>query len=138
MSVAQPRHLLTSVAAVVAGVAAVGGLSFLADQVFHGLRVYPAPGEPMFEPGLNLLVLGYRFGFAVVGGYLAARLAPYAAMAHVRVLGVLGTCLAAVGAAVSIPLDIAPVWTPLALVATAYPLTWLGGRLALRPKASPA
>lgn len=138
MAVAQSHRLLSSVAAVLAGVAAVGGLSFVTDQLFHGLHVYPAPGEPMFQPELNLLVLGYRFGFAVVGGYVTARLAPQAAMAHVRVLGILGVCLAAAGAAVSIPMDIAPVWTPLALVATAYPLTWLGGWLALRPIARPA
>jgi hypothetical protein len=135
MSVVQARRPLASIAAVAAGVVAVGGLSFLTDQAFHSLHVYPPPGEPMFEPGLNLLVLSYRFVFAVAGGYLVARLAPQAAMTHVRVLGVLGTCLAAAGAAASIPMDIAPVWTPLALVATAYPLTWFGGLLALRPKA---
>ena len=109
-----PEHVRLpefTVRAIILGVVTVGVLSFLADQFFHWLDVYPAPGEPMFDPALNVLVLSYRFVFEVLAGYVVARLAPHSPMQHVRLLGLIGTCLAVVGAVASIPMGIAPAWT---------------------------
>jgi hypothetical protein len=79
---APPRRLARSIAAVVAGFVAVVVLSLATDQVMHVVNVYPPWGQPMRDPGLLLLALGYRSIYNVVGGFLAARLAPGEPMRH--------------------------------------------------------
>jgi hypothetical protein len=116
-----------SVAAVLLGLIAVVVLSLGTDQVLHVLGVYPPWGQPMWETNDNLLAFAYRSVYAVVGGYVAARLAPHHPMHHVMALGGLGFVAALVGAIATIPLELGPDWYPIALVLTALPLTWLGG-----------
>jgi hypothetical protein len=119
--------MLRSVAAVLAGFVAVVVLSIGTDQVLHALDVYPPLGEPMHDPGLNLLALSYRIVYGVVGGYIAARLAPRNPMTHALALGVIGTVLSTAGAIAM--WGMGPNWFPVALVLTALPCAWLGGVL---------
>lgn len=128
-------HLPRSVGAVAAGFVAVVVLSLGVDQVLHLLDVYPPWGQPMDETSDNALALSYRIVFGVLGGYLAARLAPRRPMKHALVLGGLGTVLSAVGAVAAIGANLGPAWYPVALVVTALPGAWLGGLLD-RPKAA--
>jgi hypothetical protein len=125
----QPRRLLRSTGAVLLGFVAVAVLSLATDQVLHVLEVYPPWGQPMHDPGLNLLALVYRCMYAVVGGYIAARLAPHHPMRHALVLGVMGLVLSLAGAIATIPMDLGPDWYPIALALTALPCTLLGGFL---------
>ena len=111
------------------GLLAVVVLSLGTDQVLHVLEVYPPWGQPMREPGLNLLALAYRIVYGVVGGYIAARFAPHAPMRHAVVLGVVGLVLSVAGAIATIPMDLGPAWYPIALALTALPGSWLGGAL---------
>ena len=129
---APPRRLLKSTVAVFAGFIAVAGLSLLTDQILHVLQVYPPWGQPMREPGLNALALSYRLVYTVIGGYVTARLAPHSPMRHVVVLGLIGLLMASVGAIVATRMDLGPVWYPVALAVTAFPCTWLGGKLQTR------
>src|SRR3990170_242344 len=85
-----PSQLLRSWAAIFVGFFSVVVLSLGTDQVLHVLEVYPPWGQPMHEPGLNLLALAYRTVYAVVGSYVAARFAPHNPMRHAVVLGVVG------------------------------------------------
>ena len=127
---AQPRNLLRSAAAVLAGFVAIVGVSLGTDQVLHVLEVYPPWGEPMREPGLNLLALAYRCVYAVAGSYITARLAPYAPMRHALILGTIGLVISTAGAVTAITMaDLGPAWYPIALVITALPCAWLGGAL---------
>lgn len=135
---AYPRRPAGSILAIVAGFLAVAVLSLGTDQIFHLLGVYPPWGEPMFDPGLNCLVLSYRIVYTLAGGYITARLAPHAPMYHVCILGMIGTCFATMGAVASIPMEIAPAWMPIALAVSAFPLTWMGGSLAVRTMGEPA
>jgi hypothetical protein len=124
------RRPLRSTLAVLMGFVAVVVLSLVTDQVLHVLDVYPPWGQPMFDPGLNLLALAYRSVYTVVGGYIAARLAPYAPMRHALALGIVGLAFGAAGAIVTISkYDLGPDWYPIALALTALPLAWLGGAL---------
>jgi len=123
------RRLWRSTGAVLLGFLAVVVLSLGTDQVLHVLAVYPPWGQPMREPGLNLLALAYRILYGVVGGYIAARFAPHAPMRHAVVLGVLGLVLSTAGAIATIPMDLGPAWYPIALALTALPSSWLGGAL---------
>ncbi len=125
-----PRRLLRSTAAVILGFFAVVVLSLGTDQVLHVLEVYPPWGQPMYDPGLNLLALAYRCVYGVVGSYIAATFAPHDPMRHALALGVVGLVLSLAGAIVTIAtMDLGPDWYPVALVLTALPCAWLGGVL---------
>jgi hypothetical protein len=125
-----PRRLLRSAAAILLGFFAVVVLSLGTDQVLHVLNVYPPWGEPMRDPGLNLLALAYRCVYAVVGSYIAASFAPHSPMRHALALGFVGLALSLAGAIATIAMvDLGPKWYPIALVLTALPCAWLGGVL---------
>src|SRR5262245_10727032 len=125
-----PGTLTRSAGAVLAGFAAVVGLSLATDQVFHTLQVYPPWGVPMIGNGLYLLALSYRVVYTVLGGYVTARLAPRSPMRHVTVLAIIGLVAGAAGVAVGVSTsDLGPLWYPVAIFVTAYPCTWLGGML---------
>jgi hypothetical protein len=118
---------------VLAGFFAVVILSLGTDQVLHMLKVYPPWGEPMRDPGLNLLALAYRIVFTFFGGYLAARLAPRNPMRHAFVLAIIGLVMGVMGVIATSGLDLGPRWYPIAIAVTALPCTWVGGLL-YRPK----
>lgn len=125
-----PRRRLRSTAAVLLGFFPVVVLSLGTDQVLHMLDVYPPWGQPMNDTGLLLLALAYRIVYAILGSYIAARLAPHAPMRHALVLGVIGLMLSTAGAVVAITMvNLGPSWYPIALVFTALPCAWLGGVL---------
>ena len=126
---ATPRRLWRSTGAVFLGFFTVFVLSMVTDQVLHMLKVFPPWGQPSYDTGLFLLATGYRLVFTVIGGYVTARFAPHAPMRHAVILGVVGTFLALAAAIATIPLNLGPVWYPIALVVTALPFTWLGGAL---------
>jgi hypothetical protein len=117
------------VAAVLLGFVAVIVLSLGTDQVLHMLEVYPPLGQPMHDPKLNLLALGYRIVYTILGGYIAARLAPRNPMRHALIVGVVGLVVSGAGAIATIPMDLGPSWYPIALALTALPCAWLGGVL---------
>jgi hypothetical protein len=123
----RPATRLRSTWAVLAGVLLVVVLSTVTDQILHVLHVYPPWGQPMFEPGLNLLALSYRIVFTILGAWLTARLAPYAPMRHVWIYGAVGLVLGTLGAVATIPKHWGPNWYPILLVVTALPCAWAGG-----------
>jgi hypothetical protein len=125
---AHPRRLVRSTAAVFVGFISVAVLSLGTDQVLHVLNVYPPWGEPMYEPGLNLLALSYRILYTIVGGYITASLAPHAPMRHVLVVASLGFVVGSAGAIAAISMaDLGPTWYPIAIALTGFPGVWLGG-----------
>ena len=126
------RFWLQSIVALLAGLAAVVVLSFVADAVFHLTGVFPRAGTPMNEAGDNLLALSYRMAFGALGSYVAARLAPARPMLHALILGAVGTALAVLGVAATWNMNLEPHWYPIALVATALPMAWVGGMLGRR------
>jgi hypothetical protein len=129
----RPRQAIRSTGAVLAGFLSVAVLSLATDQVLHVLQVYPPWGAPMYDLRLNLLALSYRILFTVLGGYMAAALAPHSPMRHVIILGAIGTVAATAGAVTAITVaDLGPLWYPVALVITGFPCVWLGGLIYTR------
>jgi hypothetical protein len=127
---AHPRRWGRSTVSVLVGFISVAVLSLGTDQVLHVLRVYPPWGEPMYEPGLNLLALSYRILYTVLGGYVTASLAPHRPMRHVFVLGLIGLITGSAGAIAAISMaNLGPNWYPIALAITGFPCVWLGGVL---------
>jgi hypothetical protein len=122
------RRLLRSAGAVLAGFVVVAVLSLATDQLFHTLDVYPPWGQPMHEPGLNLLALSYRIVYGILGGYITARLAPHSPMRHALIGGGIGFVVSGLGAVAAMRLDLGPSWYPIALALTTVPCAWLGAR----------
>jgi hypothetical protein len=126
---AQPRNILRSTGAVLAGFFVVVVLSLATDQLLHVLNVYPPWGQPMHDPSLNLLALSYRIVYTVLGSYITARLAPRNPMRHALILGVVGFVVGSAGAIATLPMKLGPNWYPIAIALTALPCAWLGGVL---------
>lgn len=123
----RPRRPLRSVAAVLVGLLVVVVFSIATDQAFHALEIYPPWGEPMHDAGLNLLALAYRAAYTVLGGWVTARLAPSAPVAHALALGTIGLVLGALGGIAA--RELSPLWF-LALVALiGPPCAWAGAKL---------
>ena len=118
---------LRSITAVVAGFVVIAVLSLGTDQLFHSLGVYPPWGQPMHETGLNLLALSYRLVYGILGGYVAARLAPRAPVGHAVALGVIGLVLGGIGAIAA--QEMGPLWFPVLVALTALPCAWVGGMI---------
>ena len=130
----KPLRRGRTAAAVAAAVVANAVLAPATDQLFHVLEVYPPWGQAMPDAGDNLLALGYRLAYGVLGVYIAARLArqdaPGSPMRAALAFCVVGLVLSAAGAFVTITqFDLGPDWYPLLLVVTAMPAAWLGGVL---------
>jgi hypothetical protein len=125
-----PRCTLRSIGALLAGLLAGIILSLGTDMVLHATSVFPPWGQPMTD-ALFGLATAYRIVYGVAGSYIAARLAPDRPMQHALVLGVFGVVVSIVGAVVTWNRGPAfgPHWYPLALIATAMPCAWAGGKL---------
>jgi len=120
---------LRSTGAVVAGFVAIVVLSLGTDQLLHALKVYPPWGQPM-AGGLFALATAYRIVYTVAGGYLTARLAPYAPVLHAVILGLVGLVPGVAGVVVGIAKpDLGPLWYPIVLAVTGLPCAWVGGVL---------
>jgi hypothetical protein len=125
-----PRRILRSIGAVFAGVVAVFILCLGTDVVMHATGIFP-PWFQAMSDALFVLALAYRIVYGVAGGYIAARLSPDRPMLHALVLGVVGFALSIAGAVGTWNRgpEFGPKWYPLALVATALPCAWVGGKL---------
>ncbi len=129
---AHPRRTVRSVAAVLAGIVVDVLLTIGTDLALHAARVFPPRGQPMIHAdALMLLATSYRLVYGVAGSYITARLAPDQPLRHALVGGVVGLIVCSVGAVATWNGGPAfgPHWYPLALVATAMPCAWLGGKL---------
>jgi hypothetical protein len=122
-----------SVGAVLAGLVTVIVTHTGTDAILHASGVYPEAGQVMSD-GLFALAATYRILFTVLGGYVTARLAPSKSLEHALVLGGIGSVLALAGLLAMLGRELGPVWYPLALVVTALPSCWLGGRWSLPSK----
>jgi hypothetical protein len=119
---------LRRIGAVFAGLVAIFVLSTATDIVLHATGFYPPWAEPMDDVHA-LVATAYRTIFAVFGCYLTARLAPDHPMRHALALGIVGVIISLAGAIATWNAGLGPQWYALALVLTALPCAWVGGRL---------
>jgi hypothetical protein len=122
----RPRRILRSLGALLAGFIVTAIPSIATDEVLHATGVFPPHGQQMTD-GLFLLATAYRIVYGVAGCYVAARLAPDRPMLHALVLGAVGLVLSIAGAVAM--WDAGPAWFSLAIIATAMPCAWAGGKL---------
>ncbi|MCU1240732.1 MAG: hypothetical protein JWO71_1458 [Candidatus Acidoferrum typicum] len=136
-----PRRVLRSIGAVLAGMVVGIVITLGTDELLHVVGVFPPWGQSMVGfDGALLLATAYRVVYGVAGSYIIARLAPNRPMLHALVGGVIGLVVSAVGAVATWNSGPAfgPHWYPLALVVTALPSAWAGGKLRLIQLRQPA
>src|SRR5262245_44051266 len=92
------RRRLQSAAAILAGLVTVIVLSLAIDAVMHATGALPPIGSPMGH-GHAVLALAYRLVIGVIGGCVAAWLAPRRPIRHAVVLGAIAVALSTLGAA---------------------------------------
>jgi hypothetical protein len=130
MDETEKRNIARSIGALLGGFVVVVILSVGTDLALHKAGIFPPLGKTMSNP-LFLLATVYRTLYAVVGSYITARFAPNRPMQHALVGGAIGLVLSVVGAVATWNRDLGPHWYPLALVATALPCAWVGGKIRL-------
>lgn len=118
---------LKSIWAVFAGILVNVILSTVTDFILESLGIFPPITEGLFITWMLTVALAYRMVYTVLGGYVTAWIAPQNPMKHVWILGFIGIVLGSIGVVVG--WDLSQHWYPIALVATAIPCTWLGGKL---------
>jgi hypothetical protein len=126
------RGMVRSIGALFGGFLAVVVLSIGTDVALLATGVFPPLGQPMSD-ALLLLATVYRSIYAIVGSYITARLAPDRPMQHALAGGAVGLVLSIEGAVLAwnTVSTLGSHWYPLALVATAIPCAWAGGKLRL-------
>lgn len=90
--------------------------------------IFPSFEMPQaFTTTLLIAATVYRSLYAVAGGFIAGRLAPNRPVLHALILGAIGFALAILGAVME--WGAGNHWYPIALVLTALPCSWVGGKL---------
>lgn len=118
--------------AVTAGIVAGVLPTLITDAALHATHVFPPLGQSMSDR-LFVLATAYRIVFSIFGSYVIARLAPNRPMRHALIGGIIGLILSTIGAAATwnhVP-SLGPHWYPIALIVTALPCAWLGGKVRL-------
>lgn len=119
-----------SIGAALAGIIVIVILSVVTDYILESTGIFPPPDQGLFVTWMLMLALVYRSIYGVIGGYVTAAIAPARPMKLVIILGIIGTVASIFGAIAG--WDLSAHWYPIALVITALPTTWWGGKLKTR------
>lgn len=134
------KTILKNTGAIIAGFVLSFILTRGMDILLEATGIFPSVEEQK-RVGFNILWMNlvaiiYRFVFAAIGGYLTAKLSVSKRMRNVIILGVAGTCIAIIAnvAISQIPemANVLPLWFSVALVITAFPSVWIGGKIATK------
>ena len=119
--------LLRSIGAVLAGMIIIIIFSIATDSLMVKLGIFPPLEQGTYNTKMLIIALFYRCIFAILGGYVTARISSLKPMRNAIILGIIGTVLGIMGAIIG--WNLSAHWYPIALVITALPCTWLGGKL---------
>lgn len=125
-------NILKGIGAVLAGVIFTVVTHAGTDLVLEKLGIFPPPSQGFHTTWMVVAATVYRSIFTIAGGYLTAALAPNRPMLYAVILGLIGIAASTAGAIIMIPLNLGPIWYPIALIVLALPCTWLGGKLRTR------
>ena len=125
-------NVLKGIGAILAGMIFIVASHTGTDFVLESLGIFPKPSEGLHITWMLLTATLYRSIYTVAGGYITAALAPPPKMPYVMILGIIGIVAGTLGAIVTIPMKLSPIWYPIALVVLALPCVWLGGKLRTR------
>jgi len=119
--------MLRSVGAITAGFFTTVALAVGTDALVQSIRQPSSPARLAQSAGWLVAALVYTAAFAVVGAYVAARLAPRRALLHAMILGVVSVLISVPVVAAS--WHTAPVWYNLIALIQVLPAVFVGGWL---------
>ena len=119
---------LKSMGAILAGFIIVVLLSIATDVVLYKTDIMKIPFHNNPDWFIVVVII-YRSGYAVIGSYITARLAPERPMRLVLIGGLIGFALSVIGAVTM--WDTPPHWYPVSLIVLSLPSAWTGGTLYL-------
>jgi hypothetical protein len=122
-------NILKGIGAILAGMVFIVVTHTATDFILESLGIFTPPSQGFHTTWMVVTATIYRSIFTVAGGYLTAALAPNRPMLYAVILSAIGIAAGTAGAIVTIPLGIAPLWYPIALIVLALPCTWLGAKL---------
>jgi hypothetical protein len=125
-------NILKGIGAILAGIVFIIATHTVTDFVLESLGIFTQPSEGFHTTWMVVTATIYRSIYTIAGGYITAALAPNPPMRYVMILGIIGTVAGILAAIVTIPMEIAPAWYPIALAILALPCTLLGGKLRTR------
>jgi hypothetical protein len=125
-------NVLRGIGAILVGMIFIVATHAGTDFVLESLGIFTQPNEGFHTTWMVVTATIYRSLYTIVGGYITAALAPSPKMRYVLILGIIGVVAGTFGAIVTIPMNIAPIWYPIALVVLGFPCVWLGGKLRAR------
>ncbi len=125
-------NILKGISSVLAGMVFIVFTHAGTDFVLERLGIFTAPDQGFHTTWMVVTATIYRSIYTIAGGYITAALAPNPPMLYVMILGIIGTVAGITAAIVTIPMEIAPTWYPIALAVLALPCLWLGGKLRTR------
>lgn len=125
-------NVLKGIGAILAGMIFIVASHAGTDFVLESLGIFTQPNEGFHTTWMVVTATIYRSIYTIAGGYITATLAPDPKMRYVMILGIIGVVAGTLGAVSTIPMNISPIWYPIALVVLALPCVWLGGRLRTR------
>lgn len=116
-----------TVRAFLAAVVAVFILSYGTDFL---LQATGLPTMRLNDASVPLIVaiIVYRSVYNVIGGYIAARLAPSRPVGHALAVGTFGVIGGLAATIATWNMHIGPAWYPLSIVALALPTAYAGGK----------
>jgi hypothetical protein len=124
------KKILKSVGSVLAGVLVIVVLSVVTDLILEKVGFFPPPDQGLFDNKLLAIALFYRTVYALVGGYVTGKLAPFKPAKHVMALLIIGTIMGLLGVVVG--WNLSDRWYPISLVATSAVAVWYGGKCAAK------
>lgn len=119
-----------SIWAIFAGILVNVVLSLATDTALEQAGIFPSPDQGLFVTWMIVVAFSYRLVYTFLGGYVTAWQSPSRPMRHVIILGSIGTALCIAG--IFVAWDLSQHWYPIALAATAFPVTWMGGSMRMR------
>jgi len=121
---------MKSVLAVIAGLVVTIVLSTCVDLLVVYIGLFPSRTADNTDAHWAIIA-AYRAVIAIFGCWVTARLAPSKPMKHALIAGGIGMVLAVIGAAFAWDKgpEFGPHWFGIAVVLTALPCAWIGGKL---------
>lgn len=120
---------IRSIIAILGALVAVFVVSIAIDIILHTVGFYQGESLNDFQAAIASI---YRVLTGVMGGYIAARLAPNDPMRHALILGVVGAIISSGGAILMG--DKGPAWYSIGLILVSIPLSWIGGKIYIARK----
>lgn len=125
--------LIKNTVAVICGFLAVAILSTLTDAALEAVGIFPSISYQMkygMSASLLALALLYRTLFAILGGYLTARVSSTKPMRNVLILAIIGTILGTLGTIANWSKTTPGTeWYPILLIPLSFFGVWFGGNL---------